>query len=205
MIQNIETLYAGCRFRSRLEARWAVFFDRAGIEWEYEPQGLTVSCRLTGSDEHFNYLPDFWLPKLELWAEVKGSLTNKEYVQLLDTAASLSSNDGSGCHDSGGYDMLVLGPITRSSSLIGRTPIRLHFHKGSLLASGWPQEQYCGGIALANDSDSGTSLDDPYVNYELTERVGFLLRGHPADDIPDWFTDALTAARSARFEWGESG
>lgn len=31
------TTYAGARFRSRLEARWAAFFDLAGWRWEYEP------------------------------------------------------------------------------------------------------------------------------------------------------------------------
>lgn len=40
MIKPIETRYAGCRFRSRLEARWAVFFDALKIEWEYEPEGV---------------------------------------------------------------------------------------------------------------------------------------------------------------------
>lgn len=39
MAAALTTRYAGCRFRSRLEARWAVFFDHLGIEWEYEPQG----------------------------------------------------------------------------------------------------------------------------------------------------------------------
>ena len=31
-IKAIETIYNGYKFRSRLEARWAVFFDEAGIE-----------------------------------------------------------------------------------------------------------------------------------------------------------------------------
>ena len=31
------TKYSGVQFRSRLEARWAAFFDLAGWEWEYEP------------------------------------------------------------------------------------------------------------------------------------------------------------------------
>jgi len=31
------TEYAGTRFRSRLEAKWAAFFDLAGWRWEYEP------------------------------------------------------------------------------------------------------------------------------------------------------------------------
>jgi hypothetical protein len=41
MLKPIETFYRGYRFRSRLEARWAVFMDAAGIVWEYEPEGFT--------------------------------------------------------------------------------------------------------------------------------------------------------------------
>jgi len=55
-IQALETRYAGHVFRSRLEARWAMFFDLIGIKWEYEPEGYRLSngeC----------YLPDFWLPR----------------------------------------------------------------------------------------------------------------------------------------------
>lgn len=67
-MKAIETLYRGYRFRSRLEARWAVLFDAAGIRWEYEPQGFVLA---DGS----SYLPDFWLPDLDggTWAEVKGN------------------------------------------------------------------------------------------------------------------------------------
>ena len=65
-ITPLETRYAGCRFRSRLEARWAVFFDSLGVKWEYEPQGYTV-----GPDKR-PYLPDFRLPDLKMTVEVKG-------------------------------------------------------------------------------------------------------------------------------------
>ena len=37
MIKAVQTEYNGYKFRSRLEARWAVFFDTLGIEYEYEP------------------------------------------------------------------------------------------------------------------------------------------------------------------------
>lgn len=59
----IQTRYHGCWFRSRLEARWAVFFDTMGAEWEYEPEGYRLNdvC----------YLPDFYLPTSELFVEVK--------------------------------------------------------------------------------------------------------------------------------------
>lgn len=46
-VQAIETVYNGCRFRSRLEARWAAFFDGIGWRWEYEPFDAS------------GYIPDF--------------------------------------------------------------------------------------------------------------------------------------------------
>lgn len=63
----IETIYHGYRFRSRLEARWAVFFDALGLEWEYEKEGYDLG-------EAGRYLPDFWLPDVDggTWVEVKG-------------------------------------------------------------------------------------------------------------------------------------
>jgi hypothetical protein len=39
-IKPIETRYNGTLFRSRLEARWAAFFDRLGWQWIYEPADL---------------------------------------------------------------------------------------------------------------------------------------------------------------------
>jgi hypothetical protein len=49
-INAIETHYKGYRFRSRLEARWAVFFDALGYEWQYEPEGF--------EKVHYVYEPD---------------------------------------------------------------------------------------------------------------------------------------------------
>lgn len=72
MIKPIETRYRGYRFRSRLEARWAVYFDAMNIRWEYELEGFnlgSLGC----------YLPDFWLPEYDAWAEVKsGALSDIE-------------------------------------------------------------------------------------------------------------------------------
>jgi len=39
-IKPIPTTYAGVNFRSRLEARWAAFFDLACWSWDYEPFDL---------------------------------------------------------------------------------------------------------------------------------------------------------------------
>lgn len=63
-LKPIETHYKGYRFRSRLEARWAVFFDELGIEWEYEPEGFVLP-------DGELYLPDFWLRTCGAWFEIK--------------------------------------------------------------------------------------------------------------------------------------
>ena len=63
-IKAIETVYNGYKFRSRLEARWAVFFDAVGIKYEYEPEGITLSDGVL-------YLPDFYLPQFYSYFEVK--------------------------------------------------------------------------------------------------------------------------------------
>jgi hypothetical protein len=63
-LKPIETIYNGYRFRSRLEARWAVFFDALGIEYEYEPEGFDL-----GDGSY--YLPDFYLSKFDLYIEIK--------------------------------------------------------------------------------------------------------------------------------------
>lgn len=65
-IKAIETYYNGYRFRSRLEARWAVFFDAMDIEYQYEPEGFV------GLDDT-PYLPDFYLPNEHIFVEVKGT------------------------------------------------------------------------------------------------------------------------------------
>lgn len=64
MIKAIETRYSGRLFRSRLEARWAVFFDALGLEWRYEPEGYEL-------EDGTRYLPDFFLPSLNALVEIK--------------------------------------------------------------------------------------------------------------------------------------
>lgn len=62
-IKAIETEYNGYRFRSRLEARWAVFFDAMGIRYEYEPEGFELPSGM--------YLPDFFLQEFGVYVEIK--------------------------------------------------------------------------------------------------------------------------------------
>lgn len=85
-IKAIETVYKGYRFRSRLEARWAVFFDAIGVKWEYEPQGFDLG-------EGLYYLPDFLLHGVtinhgnyeedcDIYVEVKGNITEKDKEKI---------------------------------------------------------------------------------------------------------------------------
>lgn len=62
-IKPIETIYNGYRFRSRLEARWAVFFSAAKIDYRYEMEGFDLDGEY--------YLPDFYLPEFCLYVEIK--------------------------------------------------------------------------------------------------------------------------------------
>ena len=86
MIKAIETEYKGYRFRSRLEARWAVFFDACGFKWEYEPQGYEIDGVM--------YLPDFRLHDVErrtwdekdaarpFFVEVKGAFDDESEYKV---------------------------------------------------------------------------------------------------------------------------
>ena len=62
--QTIPTKFDGYTFRSRLEARWAVFFRSMGIRYEYEIEGLTLA-------DGNKYLPDFYLPDFSRYVEIK--------------------------------------------------------------------------------------------------------------------------------------
>lgn len=75
-LKAIETRFKGFRFRSRLEARWAVFLDTLGIRFEYEAEGYDLT--IPRVDEQYNvteesvwYLPDFWIPEWDAFVEVK--------------------------------------------------------------------------------------------------------------------------------------
>lgn len=91
-IKPIETRYKGYLFRSRLEARWAVFLDSLGIPWEYEKEGYELF-------DGTRYLPDFWLPDQPGFLEVKGgqALTNPEARrEARFKAAKLATSSGYG-------------------------------------------------------------------------------------------------------------
>jgi len=71
----IPVTYKGTSFRSRTEARWAVFFDRIDVQWRYEHEGYELYSG--------RYLPDFWLPEHEWFVEVKPAVTEQRRKSLI--------------------------------------------------------------------------------------------------------------------------
>lgn len=85
MIEPIQTHYDGHCFRSRAEARWAVFFNKMGIPYDYEKDGYALEGK--------PYLPDFWLPEHNYWIEIKGQLSTEEEQQKARCLATASGYD----------------------------------------------------------------------------------------------------------------
>ena len=86
-MKAIETRYKGYRFRSRLEARWGVFFDALGLDWEYEPEGYDL-----GSAGW--YLPDFLIHfenQTCCWFEVKGKKATKTDLEKAQSLADYTN------------------------------------------------------------------------------------------------------------------
>jgi hypothetical protein len=189
-IKAIETEYAGCRFRSRLEARWAVVFDHLGIPWEYEPDGLEV--------DGVRYLPDFRMPTRDgLYVEVKGHATARDLEKVTAVACA-------------GRGIMVVGSIPRPDSygphffmydsrgtVLRRWAVGLYRDgAGSFtpLPFGWPLElriERVGNKTFEKFAADTNTLD-------LSQEIGMVL---PCES----FGSGFAAGRSARFEHGECG
>jgi len=151
-MKAIQTRYKGYRFRSRLEARYAVLFDALGIRWDYEPEGFELPGGL-------RYLPDFWLhipgkPGWGYWIEVKALSPTPNEVRRLEILSKHTRHHG----------WFFIG-----------TPGNGLTHGVSPNGKHWP---------LFDSAPIGMCA--PKASPEDVDR-------------------AINAARSARFEFGESG
>lgn len=191
MIKAIETHYKGYRFRSRLEARWAAFFDSLGIEYQYEPQGFEYS---PGDGSTFRYLPDFFLPASQTWVEVKGTdeAWRAAYVgglsEILDYSSPLPGMCGSYCGSTRG--LLILGDIPFIKCGFVAHSIIQH-HKGLY------RNLVCftddGKLALLSEPG-----DSPWGG-------DWSIKGEPVavQSMGQKLSAAYLKARAARFEHGE--
>lgn len=186
-IKAIETSYKGYRFRSRLEARWAVFFDALKIKWEYEQEGFKLS-------DNTSYLPDFYLPTFEggIYVEVKpdGDPFIKARQFSIDSGRSILLAEGV--------------PTTRVYKIV-------HQCGGAGLCDEYLFDDQ--GKAIAHPPHSSAYVGIPNADQAEGEDRMFTCPGYEDKDgnIPDEWThclgdsyiEAVFAARAARFEHGE--
>ena len=167
-LRPIETKYKGYRFRSRLEARWAVYFDALKIEWHYEPEGFDLGS--AGP-----YLPDFWLPQVHMYAEVKPIWPNTAELDKIIDLAKVSERP-----------VLVLDGMPDFVNYWACYPVT---YIGDLL---W--------IDCILDDDNKYWITEGRF-YSCTGESPF----GRCDSGDSSLADGVAAARSARFEHGENG
>lgn len=189
MIKPIETRYKGYRFRSRLEARWAVFFDALGLHWEYEPESFELP---NGQ----RYLPDFKVrypgrAPNEVhyeWFEVKPDyrISDRDYSKLLQFAEHM---DRIIVLD--GPPAVGMYPALELSKYIGRDGFETELAAFKDALSEYPEKRH--GYALWCDRnrlwwDGAENYFSPTTDFGCYTVI----------------EDAVAAARGARFEFGET-
>lgn len=210
-IKPIETIYNGYRFRSRLEARWAVLLDALGAQWEYEPEGFDLGNGL-------KYLPDFVVNNVcikrgepqKVYIEVKGNMTEQDFEKI----CSFSAIGGGGIPVN---PILVVGEIPISKSAYGEHALYIlenafeRYHPGfyDINVKWHPHSDKISilhyNFATIDGDDNG---GDGYPG-----TIGAGKSGNPiifGEDYLEYIDNekTLTAynkARQARFEHGEHG
>lgn len=173
-VKALDTQYAGCYFRSRLEARWAVFFDFLHINWMYEPQGFEL-------DSGDWYLPDFYLPDLDIWFEVKGVADPLGLAKFNEFAAAM---DNYRC-------AIAMGDIPRPEHVNAYSTEQLQIDTGHDYNYAWCRCGRCGRYGIEFE---GRSFRLPCKCFDTATEGD---RGHNADETT--IVCAYNAARSARF------
>ncbi len=180
-IKAIETRYKGYRFRSRLEARWAVFLDALGVSWEYERQGYSLPSG--------PYLPDFWLAGTNAWLEIKPGDPSPEEREKISELVEMLRQPAA----------IVFGPPEDND--LGLV---------AAVAFEWVElDEWQRRDMAAEPGEYGGAV---LVGKAL--QVGGMAFRHDPITFNDLFTDrdraaseysqAVAAARSARFEHGET-
>lgn len=178
MINAIDTYYKGYKFRSRLEARWAVAFDAVGIKWEYEPEGF--------ESDGVRYLPDFRLTNVRhrswsdqfapVWVEVKGVMTEEDLLKIRKFT---------------GYTEEYGAPMENPLLVIGNPP------DGKWIdwEIKWPEWNF-----VFMDGDE-------YPAYFTMHKDQIWIAGPDHDEFDGGrlMTEMINAAKQARFEHGQKG
>lgn len=185
-MKAIETSYKGYRFRSRTEARWAIFFDAVGISYQYEPEGFDLG-------EHGCYLPDFYIPSVNAWVEIKGIKPTEQEFEL---AYQLHSQDNDQ-KNTNGYVLYCFVELLEKL-VDGCDPDRIERCRSSK-----KMMILCGSPGDSLDSYMILKLEDGLRKFNLHSsslpRIAITLGGNPQK-----VDGAVNKSRAARFEFGDS-
>ncbi len=176
LLRAIETQYRGYRFRSRTEARYGVLFDAAGIAWQYEPERFNLNG--------VRYLPDFYLPELRIYVEVKPTKEAAERAAPLMWALMQAS----GC---GGLFAIGSPTVEPPDNFFTCSERGFGDDGFNLLQVHIRQCPFCTGISFGYATDCHCTGDIRVLQKPWCERLRL--------------THALGEAQRARFEFGENG
>lgn len=182
-IKPIETVYNGYRFRSRLEARWAVFFDAVSIKYEYELEGFELG-------DGVRYLPDFWLPEFNFHVEVKPhhELTPDDIRKLVLFAAD------------GDHPILLIAGTPGSESMYFLS--RRVLEAWSYFSSDYGENDELLRALFWEAVSDWSSVCFGYLPQELGLKL--LFRQLPPQG-ESMLMQGIVAAKQARFEFGKKG
>jgi hypothetical protein len=208
MIKPITTKYNGYKFRSRLEARWAVFFDALKVPYEFETEGFDLGKKKW-------YLPDFLIKPpygtWNFWVEIKPMLSRlyvgQKWYEVNDPKVDMEA-------------------FAKISTLV-ESGQRFRNCKYGMVIFGEPGEKRH-QVLLSTDTDSFGSPEDTVSVLGICHWCGSLLVGYGEYWLPISTTfystrnefqscfceyvdssspiilDAFQKALEARFEFGET-
>lgn len=213
----IQTDFNGYRFRSRLEARWGVFFETLGLQWEYEPEGFELEGGVY-------YLPDFRVTSPQgfiTWYEVKapshGDASKLPLLQKQLNASAPEDEDGFSLEretttcvtlEGDPYSLVVEQhhdwAVCPRCGLLAQHAMghEDNFKRGkpspSLIVGCWPCD-------ITTPSGSGNPLEEGLLCY-VEPYKGWVSVDNPQEyaKYANRVALAATRARRARFEHGET-
>lgn len=198
-MKAIETVFDGYRFRSRLEARWAVFFKTLGIEYQYEVEGFDL--------DGVRYLPDFWLPEQDCWIEIKGKEPTDSEKQKVQKLAHLTSKISLLFYGEIGPFEWTTDDKTHGSAYPFIPATGDDVYIGSEKPSfGWTECRDCGAVVIAFSGVAGMGWLRPKMQVSTMNDCHCASSGStkmlPVGTHTPRLIAAYTAARQARFEFG---
>ena len=188
-LQPIKTIFEGIEYRSRLEARWAVFFKRLNFKFEHEP--------FTVENNGLTWTPDFIVyegfanpfrkPPL---VEIKPVRPNEDYIKHLQDIRNPDESDILICVGDNPSLEQQDGILITNVVLNGETTVRENYPVPGFKCSRCPE---CGRYSINPINLKGyhcelfhnlkTSEHDEALKYSLAYRFDLVT---PKSKPPKW-------------------